>query len=175
MGVWSKVQRPAFPFEGQYTKRTFEGYLRCSVYLILSSGHCLYWAKMMRAHETISIPLWNCLPLMSHTPFSGWACTRFCRKEVGCFKRRSNIIVCTAKTPLLYGMIFPIWNHRLPIPCMHVTHYGVRFCKFVPYGNTNFNHNWTSLYSIHPHTPLLIEPQWSNWSTIISTPRSSET
>ena len=33
-----------------------------------SSGHCLYWEKTASAHEWISTPLWNCLPLMSHTP-----------------------------------------------------------------------------------------------------------
>lgn len=37
-------------------------------HLSLSSGQYRYWAKTMRAQTSISAPLWNCLPLMSHTP-----------------------------------------------------------------------------------------------------------
>ena len=38
-------------------------------FLSLSSGRCLSWQKTTMAHMYTSIPLWNCFPLMSQTPF----------------------------------------------------------------------------------------------------------
>lgn len=48
-------------------------------YLSRSSVHCLCGAKQAMAHTLISIPVWNCLFLMSHTPWIGVAIALFCK------------------------------------------------------------------------------------------------
>lgn len=46
-------------------------------YFRISSLHCLCVAKQAMAHILISTPVWNCFPLMSHTPWLGVATVRF--------------------------------------------------------------------------------------------------
>lgn len=46
-------------------------------YLRISSRHCLCVAKQAMAHILISTPVWNCFPLISHTPWLGVATVRF--------------------------------------------------------------------------------------------------
>ncbi len=48
-----------------------------SSYFRISSRHCLCVAKQAMAHILISTPVWNCFPLMSHTPWLGVATVRF--------------------------------------------------------------------------------------------------
>jgi len=43
-----------------------------------SSVHCLWGAKQAMAHTLISMPVWNCLFLMSQTPWIGVAMALFC-------------------------------------------------------------------------------------------------
>lgn len=43
--------------------------------------HCLWGAKQAMAHTLISMPVWNCLFLMSHTPWMGVAIALFCKEE----------------------------------------------------------------------------------------------
>ena len=47
-------------------------------YFSRSSVHCRWGAKQAMAHTLISIPVWNCLFLMSHTPWMGVAMALFC-------------------------------------------------------------------------------------------------
>lgn len=54
-----------------------------STHLRISSRHCLCVAKQAMAHILISTPVWNCLPLMSHTPWLGVATVRFCNDTAG--------------------------------------------------------------------------------------------
>lgn len=42
--------------------------------------HCLWGAKQAMAHTLISMPVWNCLFLMSHTPWMGVAMALFCKE-----------------------------------------------------------------------------------------------
>lgn len=49
-------------------------------YLSRSSVHCLCGAKQAMAHTLISMPVWNCLFLMSHTPWIGVAIALFCKE-----------------------------------------------------------------------------------------------
>lgn len=49
-------------------------------YFSRSSVHCLCGAKQAMAHTLISMPVWNCLFLMSHTPWIGVAIALFCNK-----------------------------------------------------------------------------------------------
>lgn len=50
-------------------------------YLSRSSVHCLCGAKQAMAHTLISMPVWNCLFLMSHTPWIGVAIALFCKLQ----------------------------------------------------------------------------------------------
>ena len=41
--------------------------------------HWRWGAKQAMAHTLISMPVWNCLFLMSHTPWTGVAIALFCK------------------------------------------------------------------------------------------------
>lgn len=58
--------------------------LECLTYLSRSSVHCLCGAKQAMAHTLISMPVWNCLFLMSHTPWIGVAIALFCKWRQPC-------------------------------------------------------------------------------------------
>ena len=64
------------------TREVLQGTSQLS-YLRISSLHCLCVAKQAMAHILISTPVWNCFPLMSHTPWLGVATVRFCNTEQG--------------------------------------------------------------------------------------------
>lgn len=75
----------ASPPYSQWDKRTYKGdhwdekkkNISTGSHLRISSRHCLCVAKQAMAHILISTPVWNCFPLMSHTPWLGVATVRF--------------------------------------------------------------------------------------------------
>ena len=56
--------------------------------------HWRWGAKHAMAHTLISMPVWNCLFLMSQTPWTGVAIALFCkRREVQSEKKMENIFL----------------------------------------------------------------------------------
>lgn len=69
-----------------------------------TSVHWRWGAKQAMAHTLISMPVWNCLFLMSHTPWTGVAIALFCKwQDVQSEKngKQSSLTLDLVPSPLL--------------------------------------------------------------------------
>lgn len=73
---WAYLQKHGWPWIG--IPASLEIFLSCSVKdLRCTSVHWRWGAKHAMAHTLISMPVWNCLFLMSQTPWTGVAIALF--------------------------------------------------------------------------------------------------
>lgn len=89
------LQKHGWPWIGM--PASLEIFLSCSVKdLRWTSVHWRWGAKQAMAHTLISMPVWNCLFLMSHTPCTGVAIALFrppYRMEGGCRTRPVTSVI----------------------------------------------------------------------------------